>query len=57
MMIGPLSRETSNLKILDVIKDNGWDWNYLEFYVPQNIKLMIQATPIALASTGEDRLA
>lgn len=57
MMIGPLSRETSNLKILDVIKDNGWDWNYLEFYVPRNIKLMIQATPIALASTGEDRLA
>ena len=57
MMIGPLSREASNLKILDVIKDNGWDWNCLEFYVPRNIKLMIQATSIALASTGEDRLA
>lgn len=57
MIHGPLSREVSQLKVLDILQDNGSNWNRLGFNLPQSIKLMIQATPITLASRGEDKLA
>ena len=57
MIHGPLSREASQLKVLDVLQDNGWDWNWLGFDLPQNIKFIIQATLIALVLRGEDKLA
>ena len=57
MIHGPLSREASQLKVLDVLQDNGWDWNWLGFDLPQNIKFIIQPTLIALVLRGEDKLA
>ncbi|KAL0007229.1 hypothetical protein SO802_008731 [Lithocarpus litseifolius] len=57
LVTGPLSREDSNVKIRDIFKDNMWDWRCLDFDLSQNVKLMIQATPLALAAVGEDRLA
>ena len=45
------------MKIRDIFKDNMWDWRCLYFDLPQNVKLMIQATLLALAAIGEDRLA
>lgn len=56
-MIGPLSQEDLNMKIRDIFKDNMWDWSCLDFDLPQNVKLIIQATPLALATVGKDRLA
>ena len=56
LVTGPLSREDSNMKIRDIFKDNMWDWRCLYFDLPQNVKLMIQATILALATIGEDKL-
>lgn len=37
--------------------DTGWDWNKIPFDLPEDIKLMIQATPISMTGRGSDRLA
>ena len=36
--------------------DSGWDWDQIPFELPMDVKLMIQATPIAMTGRGEDRL-
>ena len=54
---GPLSREANNLVIKDFLKDTGWDWNGLSVEFPLDIKLLIQATPIAITSRGCDKIA
>ena len=54
---GPLSREANNLVIKDFLKDTGWDWNGLSVELPLDIKLLIQATPIAITSSGCDKIA
>ena len=54
---GPLSREANNLVIKDFLKDTGWDWNGLSVELPLDIKLLIQATPIAITSRGCDKIA
>lgn len=37
--------------------DMDWDWNKIPFDLPEDIKLMIQATPISMTGRGSDRLA
>lgn len=39
------------------MSDTSWDWEKISFELPQEIKMMIQATPIALTSRGSDRLS
>ena len=54
---GPLSLADQQQKIKDILKDGVWDWSYLSFEIPLNIKFIIQATPCALNSTGGDKVA
>ena len=54
---GPFIEEASILEIKDIMSDIGWDWEKIPFELPQEIKMMIQATPIAFTSKGSDRLS
>ncbi|XP_075663106.1 uncharacterized protein LOC142632618 [Castanea sativa] len=52
-----LVKEASSLEIKDFMLDTGWDWGKIPFEFPQEIKMMIQATPTAFMSRGIDKLA
>ena len=54
---GPFIEEAGILEIKDIMSDMGWDWEKIPFELPQEIKMMIQATPTALTSRGSDRLS
>ena len=54
---GPLSQEANKLEVKDFMKDTSWDWNGLSMELPLNIKMLIQATPIAMTSRGCDKIA
>ena len=50
-------QEASQLEIKDIILDYDWDWDKLSFDLPVEIKMLIQATPIAFTTRGSDKLA
>jgi len=54
---GPLTQEASQCEVKDVMLDTGWDWNKIPFDLPEDIKLMIQATHFSMTGRGSDRLA
>lgn len=54
---GPLSREGDKLEVKDVVTDLGWDWHQIQFDLPEEIKAMIQATPVSITNQGCDKLA
>ena len=47
-----MSQEASQLEINDIILDYGWDWDKPSFDLPVEIKMLIQATPIAFTTRG-----
>lgn len=53
---GPLTRESIDLKVRDVVLASGWDWSRIPFELPLTCRMKIQAIPVSVASTGEDRL-
>ena len=54
---GPITQEASLLEIKDFMLDTGWAWEKIPFELPQDIKMLIQATPMILTSRGVDKLA
>ena len=42
--------------VKDVLIDLGWDWSYVPFILPTDIKDLILATPVPLTNRGADRL-
>ena len=52
-----MSQEASQLEINDIILDYDWDWDKLSFDLPVEIKMLIQATPIAFTTRRSDKLA
>lgn len=54
---GPLPREVNQLEVKDFFTRDGLGWNRLSFKLPSDVKMMIQATPIAMTSRGRDKLA
>ena len=53
---GPLSQEGEQLKVKDVVANLGWDWHWLQFDVPVEMKAMIQATLVSITNRGGDKL-
>ena len=47
---GPFTQEVGLLEIRDFMLDTGWDWDRIPFELPQEIKMVIQATPTAFTS-------
>ena len=54
---GPLTQEVALCEAKDVLGDLGWDWSKIPFDLPEDIKLMIQATLISMTGRGSDILA
>ena len=54
---GPLTVESSNLRVKDVADMGGWKWDRLHIELPEEVKREIQATPIPFVRRNEDRLA
>ena len=54
---GPLTIESSKLRVKDVADMGGWKWNWLHIDLPEEVKRDIQATPIPFVRRNEDRLA
>ena len=55
---GPLSRETANLKIKDVVDlTSRWAWFSFQMIFPDEILRDIMATPIPFSARFEDKLA
>lgn len=44
-------------KVKDVISAEGWHWSSLSLELPPTLRSEIQATPVAIASKRQDRLA
>ena len=57
MLQGPLTRGADQWKVWDIISDLSWDWGWIPFDLPPQVKSIIQATPIPIASKGQDTLA
>ena len=54
---GPLSQESSNLKIKDVANYTGsWNWPIIQMDLPDEVIRELKATPIPLFARVEDRL-
>lgn len=53
---GPLSWEEEQLEVKDVVADLAWDWNWLHFDLPAEIKVMIQTIPVSITNQGWDKL-
>ena len=53
---GPLSREASSMKVKEFLLDTGWNWDATSYELPEDIRLMIRATPLAFTSRGRDKL-
>ena len=45
------------LKVKDVARLDGWDWNLLQIEIPKNIRREVQATPISCVVRNKDRIA
>ena len=45
------------MEMKDFMLDTGWAWEKIPFKLPHDIKMLIQATPIAFTSRGVDKLA
>ena len=54
---GPLTLDSSNLKIKEVRTASGWNWARLPFVFPSDLKKAIQAVPIPLVSRTSDKMA
>ncbi|XP_075652482.1 uncharacterized protein LOC142622815 [Castanea sativa] len=54
---GPLTLEASNLTIKDVIGPCGWNWAAIPFYVPPEIKEVIQVVPTPIVVRNGDKMA
>ena len=54
---GPLTAESSNLRIKDVVDLGGWNWERLHIELPEEVKKELPATPISYVRRNEDRLA
>ncbi|KAL4625853.1 hypothetical protein ACB092_05G055100 [Castanea dentata] len=54
---GPLTRESSHLRIRGVITPYGWDWSVIPFDLPTELKAEIQAIPTPIVARGGDKLA
>ena len=54
---GPLTIESSNLCIKDVVDLGGWNWDLLHIDLPEEVKKELQATPISFVRRNDDRLA
>ena len=54
---GPLTQEATHCEVKDVLVDIGWDWSKIPFDLLEDIRLMIQATPVSMTGRGSDRLA
>ena len=54
---GPLTIESNMLKVKDVARLDGWDWNLLQIEIPENIRREVQATPISCVARNKDRIA
>lgn len=54
---GPLSRESSNMKIKDVADyTSSWNWSIIQMDLPDKVIRELKATPIPLSARLEDRL-
>lgn len=45
------------LKVKDVARLGGWDWNLLQIEILENIRREVQATPISCVVRNKDRIA
>ena len=54
---GPLTIESNMLKVKDVARLDGWDWNLLQIEIPENIRREVQAIPFSCVARNKDRIA
>ena len=52
-----MTQESAGIKVKEIGHPGGWDWERLQMELPSDIKMVIQATPIPLATRIEDKLA
>ena len=57
MIQGLLTREAAHLEVKDAIINSRWDWDWIPFVLPVDIRDLIQAIPMSITSKGSDRLA
>ena len=53
---GPLTQEAAHCEVKDVLVNTSWDWSKIPFDLSEDIRLMIQATPVSITGRGSDRL-
>lgn len=53
---GPLPEGSSDLRIRDVVSENGWNWPFIPFDFPPSIKDKIQATLVAMSTGSNDKM-
>ncbi|KAL0006038.1 hypothetical protein SO802_013599 [Lithocarpus litseifolius] len=54
---GPIPQADLDLKVRDVLTPYGsWDWSIIPFELPENVKVEIQGTPMAIIARGGDKL-
>lgn len=57
MIQGLLTQEAAHLEVKDAIINSRWDWDWIPFVLPADIRDLIQAIPMSITSKGSDRLA
>ena len=54
---GPLSQDSVNLQVKDVLFPVGWDWSNIPFELPPKVKVDIQVIPIPIVTRCNDKMA